>query len=114
MLTSAQPSTPNPVASAISGPNSSSAHSRMTSGEARSNSLERALSSSSVVSELIEGVDVVIAHFFLPSCGNRKTLLFQRRTTEAIFKPVETLAHLHHFSDNDDRRRANAKTLCLI
>src|SRR5260370_508082 len=114
MLTSTQPSAPNPVANATSDPNSSSAHSRITSGEARSNSSERALSSSSVVSSPIESVDVVIAHFFLPDCGHRKTLVFQSRTTDAVFKPVEALAHSHHFSDNNDRWRANAKTLCLV
>src|SRR5712692_4236141 len=78
---STHPSAPNPVATAMSGPNSSPAQRSMASGEAFSNSSETR---------------------FIPSAGQGQCglQLFFIETLGGLLKPFETLAQLHNLTDN--------------
>src|SRR6267378_1796068 len=122
-----QPSAPNPVAKAMSGPNSSPAQRSITSGGAVSNSSEIAFSSSSVVScpsdraltdmsipfikrgtrilRAIHGRDARAT--FQPESSHRehRFQLFVFDPLESLLKPLKALAQPDHLAHNDDRRR---------
>src|SRR5258708_3366796 len=98
-----QPSAPNPVANAISGPNSSPAQRSITSGGAVSNSSEIAFSSSSVVSC---PSDRALTDMSIPfSKPSHRFQLCVFDALETLLNPVEALAQPAPLAHNDDRRR---------
>src|ERR1700687_1763625 len=104
---STHPSAPKPVATAMSGPNSSPAQRSMASGEAFSNSSETRFNSSAVVSCVNDKAPTDMS---IPSAGQGQCglQLFFIRTLEGFLKPLKTLAQLHNLTDNNDCRRSHA------
>src|SRR4051812_32535581 len=90
MATSTQPSAPKPVASATSGPNSSTAQRKTASGGALSNWSEINLSSSSPIDWANDGAEADI----IESLRGRESILqlTVADARETLFEPLGALA----------------------
>src|SRR3954464_11893019 len=91
IATSTQPSAPKPVASATSGPNSSTAQRKTASGGALSNLSEINLSSSSVIVRANDWAEADIRRTPLISCES-VLQLFIVGVGKTSLEPFETLA----------------------
>src|SRR3982751_3152403 len=90
IATSTQPSAPKPVASATSGPNSSTAQRKTASGGALSNRSESDFSSLSVTAWANDGAEADIKR--IPLIRNESVLqLFVARLSKSSLEPLETL-----------------------
>src|SRR5260370_17281464 len=96
---STHPSAPNPVATAMSGPNSSPAQRSMASGEAFSNSSETRFNSSAVVSCVN---DKTLTDMSIPSAGQGQCglQLFFIETLGGLPKPIKPPPHLPTLTPN--------------
>src|SRR6266849_1703477 len=107
---STHPSAPNPVATAMSGPNSSPAQRSMASGGAFSNSSETRFNSSAVVSCVNDKTLTDMSIPSAPSAGQGQCglQLFFIETLGGLLKPFKTLAQLHNLTDNYHCGRSHA------